>query len=162
MKLRSLDALFLAGMREMFDCEDRWVQALPGLAEEAGSPDLKRFLHHQLESTRDHSARLNAICVHRGTTPTGWTCEAIPTLLKGDGDVETYDGHPLQDAVIAAICQKVLHFMIAAYRSACSRARHLGDEDAATLLEQSLHEEEAAEFGNSFLKAHSTSPPAPL
>jgi ferritin-like metal-binding protein YciE len=59
--------------------------------------------------------------------------------------VETEGGPALQDAIIVATCQKISHFMIAAYRSARSRARHLGASDAASLLQLSLEEKEQAD-----------------
>jgi ferritin-like metal-binding protein YciE len=145
MKLRCLDDLFLAGVREMYDCERRLVEAFPDLVEQATSADLKRFLVHQLDTTREQVARLDAVCARRGTTPRGWRCEAIPMLLDGDGKVEMEGGPVLQDAVVVATCQKILHFMIAAYRSAHSRARHLADCEGAKLLERSLREKEQAD-----------------
>jgi len=57
----------------------------------------------------------------------------------------TEDGSPLRDAALIVGGNEVEHYEMAVYGSLVAFARQLGRNEAATLLEQTLNEEKAAD-----------------
>ncbi|WP_146050820.1 YciE/YciF ferroxidase family protein, partial [Pseudomonas syringae] len=52
---------------------------------------------------------------------------------------------PVLDAGLIAACQKVEHYEIAGYGTLIAMAKHLGLDDAASLLGETLEEEKSAD-----------------
>jgi len=57
----------------------------------------------------------------------------------------TEDGSPLRDAALIVGGNEVEHYEMAVYGSLAAFARQLGHNEAASLLEQTLNEEKAAD-----------------
>jgi ferritin-like metal-binding protein YciE len=70
-------------------------------------------------------------------------CEAMEGLIREAESIleETENGTMTRDAAIIMAAQKVEHYEIATYGSLVQFAHTLGQEDAASILEQTLEEE---------------------
>ena len=66
-------------------------------------------------------------------------------IKEGSELVEEQKGKSSVDPAIIAAAQKVEHYEIASYGTVRAWAEQMGYEDAAELLEETLHEESAAD-----------------
>lgn len=148
MTLNSLQDLYLAELKDLYDVESRIVKALPKLVEAAKSPDLRAAFEDHLQQTRGHVDRLEQIFQKMNEAPKGDKCKGIVGILaEGDDRIGTVEDSPpaVNDAALIAAAQRVEHYEMAAYGTARTFARRLGFEDHAALLNQTLQEEGAAD-----------------
>jgi ferritin-like metal-binding protein YciE len=145
-QLDSMDALFQDQLEDLYDAEQRLVNALPDMADASSSPQLKQAFVHHLQETRNHVTRLERIFQSIGK-PAEWkTCQAMKGLVKEGSEAIEAEGDPnVKDAALIAAAQRVEHYEIAAYGTARTFARQLNFEEAAALLEETLEEEKAAD-----------------
>lgn len=146
LKLNSLRDLFLEELRDLYSAENQLVDALPKMAEAAGSSQLKTAFEHHLEQTRRHVSRLENIFQEIGEKATGETCEAMKGLIKeGEVLIKAEGPAEIRDAGLIGAAQRVEHYEIAGYGTARSLARRLGDERVASVLQETLNEEAEAD-----------------
>ena len=146
LKLDSLRALLLEELRDLYDAETQLLDALPKMAEAAGSNQLKSALNHHLEETRQHVSRLEHIFQHIGEKSSGETCEAMKGLIKEGEVLVKAQGDPdVRDAGLIGAAQRVEHYEMAGYGTARSLARRLGENQIAETLQQTLNEEAEAD-----------------
>jgi ferritin-like metal-binding protein YciE len=145
MKLESLQELYLNELRDLFDVEDRIINALPKMIEKAESDELRTALENHLEQTREHATRLEQVFQFHGETPKGVKCKGIIGILD-EGESLVKDADPfVRDAAIIAAAQRVEHYEMAGYGTVRTYAEELGHSDAARLLQKTLDEERAAD-----------------
>jgi ferritin-like metal-binding protein YciE len=146
MKLDTLNELFLEQIRDLYSAEQQLLNALPKMISAARATELKEALEHHLEETQNQVSRLDEILNQLNETPFGEECEAMKGLLKEADHVLSAQGDPaVIDAAIIAEAQRVEHYEIAGYGSARTFAQHLGYDRAASLLQDTLNEEGAAD-----------------
>jgi ferritin-like metal-binding protein YciE len=122
------------------------MKALPKMVKAASSSDLKSAFENHFEETRAHVERLETIFKDLDKSPGGKHCKAMEGLLA-EGDEVVTGGWPdaVKDAALIAAAQRVEHYEIAGYGCARTYARLLGEDQAASLLDESLQEEGAAD-----------------
>jgi ferritin-like metal-binding protein YciE len=146
LKLNSLRDLLLEELRDLYSAENQLVDALPKMAEAASSNELKAAFEHHLEQTRGHVSRLENIFEEIGEKATGETCEAMKGLVKeGEVLIKAEGPADVRDAGLIGAAQRVEHYEIAGYGTARSLARRLGDQNVASMLQQTLNEEAEAD-----------------
>jgi ferritin-like metal-binding protein YciE len=147
-KLTSLQDLYLAELKDLYDAENRIVKALPKMVEGAKSPDLRQALQDHLEQTRGHVDRLERIFQNMGEAPKGEKCKGIVGIIdEGEDMMDLGDDAPpsVNDAALIAAAQRVEHYEIAAYGTVRTYARQLGRDQDAQLLNETLQEEGEAD-----------------
>lgn len=145
-EFNSLEELFEHELKDLYDAETRLTDALPKLADKASSPALKRAFESHLHETEKHVERLESIFENLGIDADREKCEAMTGLIKEGGQVLDAEGDAnVLDAALIAAAQRAEHYEIAAYGTARAFARHLNNEYAVELLEQTLDEEKAAD-----------------
>jgi ferritin-like metal-binding protein YciE len=145
-QLNSLDCLFVDQLQDLYDAEQRLVQALPKMAEAAHSPSLKQAFQHHLRETQNHVKRLEHAFQSLGKPAKGKTCEAMKGLVAEGQEAIDAEGDPdVKDAALIAAAQRVEHYEIAAYGTARTFARRLRKEAVGRLLEETLAEEKTAD-----------------
>jgi ferritin-like metal-binding protein YciE len=146
MKFNSLHEVLTDYVRDLYNAESQLVKALPKMAKAATSPDLRAAVQEHLEQTRRHVERLDRVCEDLGIKPKGKTCHAMKGLIEEGQEVISSTGDPAaKDAALIGAAQKVEHYEIAAYGTARTFARVLGEMAAADLLRQTLDEEKATD-----------------
>ena len=141
-KLESLEDLILHELKDMYHAEQQLVKALPKVAEKASSPQLRSSLEEHLRETEGHVDRLEKIFDLLGQPAKAVKCKAMKGILDEGEDLMDLKGSPETiDAGIIMAAQKVEHYEIAGYGSLKCWADHLGEAEAAELLEQTLEEE---------------------
>src|ERR1700735_13510 len=146
MKIETMEDLFLEQVEDLYDAEKRLVKALPKMAEASTSQTLRQAFESHLMETEGHVSRLENIFRTLGQDPKSHTCDAMKGLIsEGDDVVSDIDQSSLRDAGLIAAANRVEHYEIAAYGSARTFAETLGMTRAASLLDQTLKEEKAAD-----------------
>jgi ferritin-like metal-binding protein YciE len=146
MSIENFQELLVDELKDLYSAEKQIVRALPKLAKAATSPELKDALLSHLEETKGHVERLEEIAEMVGKKLTGKTCAGMQGVLEEGSEVlEDTDKGNVRDAAMIAAAQRVEHYEMAGYGSARDFAKLLGMPDVASLLEQTLEEEKAAD-----------------
>ena len=146
MKVDSLRKLYVHELKDLYSAETQLVEELPGMADKASDPDLKKAFRSHLEETKRQRSRLEQIFKDLDFSPGGHRCEGIAGLIKeAHGLTQDVTDDEVLDAALIAAAQRVEHYEMAGYGVARAYAEKLGDYAAADLLQQSLDEEGAAD-----------------
>ena len=141
-KTANLEDLFTETLKDIYFAEKQILRALPKMAKEAASPELKEAFETHRDETEGQVERLNQIFESMGRPARGKTCEAILGIIDEAKEImEDFKGADALDAGLAASAQAVEHYEIARYGTLKTWARELGMEDAAKLLDATLEEE---------------------
>lgn len=142
----NLKDLFLDELSDMYDAEHRIIQALPKLAKAATSEELKTAFLTHLEETKGQVVKLESVFAAFGEKAKGKKCKATVGLLEeGDEIASENKGEPTINAALISAGQKVEHYEIASYGCLHEWAKLLGNNAAATLIEEILKQEKAAD-----------------
>jgi len=145
-KLNSLQELYLEQLRDLYDAEQRIIEALPEMIKAATSSELKQALTEHLDVTKVQATRLENIFTTLGEKPKGEKCKGIEGVIDEGSNLIDKVGVPdVRDAAIIASAQRVEHYEMAGYGTARTFATLLGDAQAAKLLQQTLDEEKEAD-----------------
>jgi ferritin-like metal-binding protein YciE len=142
----NLHDAFLDELKDSYDAEKQLIKALPKLAKAATAPQLRAAFESHLEETREHVARLEQAFELLDEKAKGKHCDGIAGIIEEGSSVmgEDFDEATL-DACLVASGQRAEHYEMAAYGTLVAWAKELGHEDVATLLEETLKEEKAAD-----------------
>jgi ferritin-like metal-binding protein YciE len=138
-----LEDLFTETLKDIYFAEKQILRALPKMAKEATSPELKEAFEKHRDETEDQVERLNQIFDSMGRPARGKTCEAIVGIIDEAKEfMDEFKGEERAlDPALIASAQTVEHYEIARYGTLKSWARDLGMGDAVELLDQTLEEE---------------------
>ena len=142
MKENQLRELYVEELRDLYSAEKQLVKALPKMAKAATSSDLRSGFEEHLEQTKGHLSRLKQIFDLLDESPNGKTCKGMEGLIKEGSEMIEEDPEEEQlDAGLISAAQRVEHYEIAGYGCVRTYAQLLGDDDAVSLLEETLKEE---------------------
>ena len=146
MKTKTLEDLFLDMLRDVYYAERKILKALPKMARGAQSPDLRAAFERHRDETEIHVERLQQVLDLIGRPARGKTCPAIDGIVEeGEEVMESFKGSAALDAGLLAAAQAVEHYEIARYGTLRNWAALLGQKEAATILQNTLSEEEATD-----------------
>lgn len=146
MALDSLDALFEDTLRDMYYAEKKLTKILPKMAKKASSEELSQAFTSHATETEGHVERIEQVFKMIDKTARAKKCEAIEGLSKeGDHVMEEAEEDGVMDVGLIATAQAVEHYEIARYGALIAWANQLDMSDAASLLEETLAEEKAAD-----------------
>jgi ferritin-like metal-binding protein YciE len=144
--IATLHDLMVHQLQDLYSAERQLVQALPRMAHEASAAELQAALRAHLTQTEQHVARLEQAFQVLGESPRGGPCKGMEGLLAEGRDLlDANVERGVLDAGIIAEAQRVEHYEIAAYGSACEFARSMGHLQVASLLHDTLEEEKEAD-----------------
>ena len=146
MSLATLHDLMVHELKDLYSAERQLVQALPKMAKNATSDQLRTAIDNHLAETEEHVTRLEQVMESLGESPRGQKCAGMQGLLEEGKSFLKEDADPdVMDAGIIVSAQKVEHYEIASYGAVCEYARMMGHTEALQLLEQTLAEEKKAD-----------------
>ncbi len=146
MKVKNLEDLLVAELKDILSAEQQIVKALPKMAKAASSERLKTSFEMHLEQTKGQIDRLEKVFEHLGVKASAKKCKGMEGLIAEGEEMMAMKGDPdVIDAGLISAAQRVEHYEIAAYGCARTYARLLGNRDAEQLLQQTLDEEEATD-----------------
>jgi ferritin-like metal-binding protein YciE len=142
MKANSLKKLYVDELKDLYNAENQLVGALPKMARAATSADLRAGFEQHLEQTREHVKRLEQIFKGLGESPKGKKCKGMEGLIKEGAEmIEEVPAPEELDAGLISAAQRVEHYEMAGYGCVATYAKLLGEDQAVSLLRQTLEEE---------------------
>jgi ferritin-like metal-binding protein YciE len=146
MSIKSMEDLFLDQLRDSYHAEKQLVKALPKMAKNSTSAELRSAFQQHLRQTEEHVSRLEQVFERINAKAKTKKCEAMEGLVEEGEDVID-SGAPAEvlDAGLICAAQKVEHYEIAAYGTLITWAHQLGHHDCADILKHTLDEEKAAD-----------------
>jgi ferritin-like metal-binding protein YciE len=137
--------LFEDELKDIYWAEKALTKAIPKMIKNTTTPDLTQALEDHLEETKGHVDRLEEAFQMLGKAARAKKCEAMDGLIKEAEEImeDTPEGI-VRDAGIISAGQKVEHYEIATYGTLCAFAKTLGEDEVASLLQQTLEEEKVA------------------
>jgi ferritin-like metal-binding protein YciE len=143
---QGLRDLFKDELKDIYWAEKALTKAIPKLIKNATSPQLQTALKEHLTVTQQQVIRLEQVFESIGAKAAAKKCEAMDGLIREAEEImESTEEGAVRDAGIISAGQKVEHYEIATYGTLRTFATILNEEDAASLLEETLKEEKEAD-----------------
>jgi ferritin-like metal-binding protein YciE len=144
--IETMDDLFVHTLKDIYYAENQIVKALPDMIEKATDPQLKQGFQSHLAETKNHVKRVEQVFKMHGVEVEGVDCPAIDGILEEAEDVAgEVDDKKVLDAALIAAAQAVEHYEMTRYGTLVAWAKQLGRNDCASVLQQNLDEEKAAD-----------------
>jgi ferritin-like metal-binding protein YciE len=142
MPTQTFKKLYVDELKDLYSAENQLVKALPKMAKAASSDELRQGFENHLQQTKGHVERLERIFRSLEESPKGKKCVGMEGLIK-EGAEAIDDGFEdaVLDAALIGAAQRVEHYEIAAYGTACEFAKLLDEPEHASLLQETLDEE---------------------
>jgi ferritin-like metal-binding protein YciE len=139
---QGLRDLFVDQLKDIYWAEKALTKALPKMVKNATTDELVEALKAHLEETKNHVIRLEQVFEAIGEKAVAKKCLAMEGLINEAQEImESTETGVVRDAGIISAGQKVEHYEIATYGTLCTFAKTLGEDKAAYLLAETLHEE---------------------
>ena len=146
MKLDTLRHLFVDELKDLYSAEQQLLKALPKMSKAATAKELKTAFDSHLKETVGQVERLEQVFESLEISPKGKKCKAMEGLVKEGAELMKEDADPdVMDAGLIAAAQRVEHYEMAGYGCVRTYAQLLGESEAASLLQETLDEEGAAD-----------------
>jgi ferritin-like metal-binding protein YciE len=141
-QMNSLRELYVEELRDLYSAENQILKALPRMIRAASNKDLQRAFTLHERQTQQHVKRLDRVFRMLDESSRGKKCKGMEGLLEEGQELIKERPEPeVLDAGLIAAAQRVEHYEIAGYGTVRTYARQLGEEEQATLLQQTLDEE---------------------
>jgi len=142
----TLHDAFIEELRDTYDAEKQLTKALPKLAKAATDAKLRSAFETHLKETQGQIARLEQVFESLDEKVRGKHCDGIAGIIEeGKSIMEEDFDDTTMDACLIAAGQRAEHYEMAAYGTLVAWAQAMGHTEAATLLQQTLDEEKAAD-----------------
>lgn len=142
----TLHEMLVDEIKDLYHAEKQLTKALPKLAKAATSEDLREAFETHLEETREQVARLEEVFEALDEKVKAKPCKGMAGIIEEGSEMLEEDAEgAVMDAALIAAAQRAEHYEIGAYGTCVEWARLLGLSDVASLLEQTLEEEKAAD-----------------
>lgn len=147
MKLTNLHDLLILEVQDLYDAEQQITQAMPQMIDMTTSPQLKEDFEKHLEETRGQIAKLEQVAKELDIDPQGKSCLGMEGIIE-EGVELMQENEPSEvlDAALLAAAQKIEHYEIAGYGTACEYAKLMGHDKVLNLLHEILTEEKATDL----------------
>ncbi|MEZ6235719.1 MAG: ferritin-like domain-containing protein [Phycisphaerales bacterium] len=146
-KLDHLTKLLQEQLKDAYSAESQLLEAIPKMRDAASDRDLRQAFSDHLLETKGHIDRIERACEMLGSSPLGHRCRAMEGLIKEGSEVvnDAEADAEVRDAALICAAQKVEHYEMALYGCIRTYASTLGRDDLASLLQETLDEEGAAD-----------------
>jgi ferritin-like metal-binding protein YciE len=142
MGLNTLEDLFVRHLEDLYNAEQRVMEALPRIAKKATLPELKDVFDVHTVETEKHIERLEKIFAKLERSPLSRNCVGMEGLLRECEQAMCDPMDPIvRDSALIATVKRVKDYEISAYKAAIAYARLLKDNEAANLFALTLDEE---------------------
>jgi ferritin-like metal-binding protein YciE len=144
--LTTIKDLLEEEIKDLYSAEKQLTKAIPKMAKGSNSEELASAFEAHLKETENQVKRLERVADLLRTEPTGKKCKGMEGVIEEGSEALDEDGDEnILDLGIIGAGSRVEHYEMAGYMTAISLAEQLGENEAVTLLNESLKEERAAE-----------------
>lgn len=141
--MNTMHELFLEEIRDTYDAEHQFMQAMQQMMAKAQNPQVKQGLQHHMQETERQIKNLEQVFESLGEKPKRVTCKGaggiISEFTSHAGEIKKAE---LLDGFIVGASAKGEHYEIATYRGLVEKARAMKHADAERLLSENLSMEE--------------------
>ena len=136
--------LFIHELKDIYDAENKLVNALEDMAKKVENPQLKQSFEEHREVTQQQVDRLEKVFPMVDRKPSREACKGINGLIEEFKEFvkEEEPSGEVLNVFATGAALKVEHYEIVSYRSLIKLADQLGLADAAAIFQQNLSEEE--------------------
>lgn len=142
-----LREFFIEQLQDIYWAEQKLVKTLPKLSEASRSPELRQAFESHLNETKNHVTRVEKAFSLMKEKAEATECPALKGIAEEGEDIidETEEGTAQRDVGLIFAGQKAEHYEIATYGALIQLANDMGETEVATLLQDTLKEEKAAD-----------------
>lgn len=141
----NLHELLILKLQSLYDIEKELVKALPKMAKNATSDELREAFENHLQETEGHVERLEQALRLLEVEPKAEKVAGIRGIAEdGSWVIKNVRDDAARDAALIAAAQYAEHYEMAGYGSAAEWARMMGHVEVEELLNKTLAEEKAA------------------
>ncbi|GFM79378.1 hypothetical protein PSCICN_00700 [Pseudomonas cichorii] len=142
----TIEDLFIHELSDIYSAEKQISKALPKLARASTNPKLAEAFNAHLEETQGQIQRIDQLVEQFEIKLKRVKCIAMEGLIEESKELlEEIEKGPVLDAGLIAACQKIEHYEISGYGTLIAMAKHLGLDNAASVLGETLAEEKSAD-----------------
>ena len=142
-ELKDLNDLLTHEIEVLYSAEHLLIDGLERMQQKANDPQLKAAFQQHLEQTRTHIERLKQASKLLGIDPDGDGNPSMKGLIaEGEKAIHEDANDEVKDASLICGAQKIEHYEISGYGTAAYYAESLGQSQVASLLRQTLQEEQ--------------------
>ena len=140
--IESPKELFTQRLGATYTMEQKILDMLENLEQEAQSSDLKQQLRHHRQETEQQVRNIEQAFRALGTDPETAPCPVVEGLEKEGKQNLKQVTDELKDSVILGGAAETEHHEIAVYRGLITKAEAMGEQDVVALLQENLEQEE--------------------
>ena len=156
MELKTLNDLFMHQLRDLYGAEQQLLKAMPKMQSKTTAKELQQAFTKHMEETQNQVKRLEQVFKSLGVKAEAEKCKAMEGLLNEAEEFMSQDADKaVMDAGLIACAQRVEHYEIAGYGTACTYAKFLGHTEALNLLQETLSEEKKTDENLSYIAENS-------
>jgi ferritin-like metal-binding protein YciE len=142
--MQSLHDLLVHELKDLYSAENQLLKALPKMAKNAQSPQLRAAFEQHARETEKQIERIERAMTELNGKPRGKKCVGMEALIEEGKEIMDMNiARDVVDAGLIGAAQKIEHYEIAGYGTARTYAQHLGMNNVARLMQQTLDEESA-------------------
>lgn len=136
--------LFEHELRDIYDAEHKLINALEKMAKDASDEQLTQAFSEHRDVTKQQAERLERVFEMIDRAPRREPCAGINGLIQEyqEFNKEEDPSDEVRDVFATGAAAKVEHYEICSYKSLIKLATQLGLNEAVTLFQESLREEE--------------------
>jgi ferritin-like metal-binding protein YciE len=143
MQITNLRDVLEHELQDLYSAETQIVEALPAMIDACTSEKLKSGFERHLEQTEEQVSRLEEVMEMMDLEPGEEVCVGMEGLIaEGQKLVEEQEMSPALDVALISAAQRIEHYEIAAYGSAITFAKELGEKKVVEILKETMDEEE--------------------
>ena len=140
-KVTNLKELFIEQVRDLYNSEKQQLEILPELRNRVVVDELQQAIDKYIDETKEHINRLENVFNNLNLTAGGEKCEAMEGLINETVHLaERSADSEVLDAGIITSLQRINHYEMAGYGSACAFAKELGHSEISETLHKTLEE----------------------
>ncbi len=137
-----LSKVFEDTLKDIYWAEKHLAKALPKMSKAAYDENLSAAFEEHTQQTEGQIERLEQVFEQLGKRAQGKKCPAMEGLVEeGKEAIDEYEEGYARDAALIISAQKIEHYEIAAYGSLKAHAEMMGEDEIASLLDETLQEE---------------------
>src|SRR5690554_5720793 len=146
MSLKNMNDLLSEVIRDLNDAERQLSGAMSELSGKTSIETLKNNLKDRAQEVQKQKERLNQVLNTLKIESNGVTSTGMNELIGEAKElVNKGESAEVKDAALIYSVQKIIHYKIAAYGSACAFAEAMGKKEISEILEKTLEEEKKAD-----------------
>jgi ferritin-like metal-binding protein YciE len=142
-----LREFFIDQLQDIYWAEQKLVKTLPKLSEASHSAELRQAFDSHLNETKNHVSRIEKAFSLLKQKAEAKECPALKGIAEEGEEIidETEENTAQRDVGLIFAGQKAEHYEIATYGALIQLAKDMGETEVATLLQDTLKEEKAAD-----------------